>query len=69
MNVALVCSDEDSTLYPGNFDEEISQKASTTFDWPNIVKDESAIKERCKKCLKEVREILDKRRLVSSKSV
>ena len=54
----------DESNYPSNFDEEVAQQATTTFDWMSIIEDGGVRQEKARKCVKDMRTILDNRRLV-----
>lgn len=62
------CSKEDESTFPSNFDDDIIKKATIVFDWNNkkIVKDDKMKAKRAKKCITNMRRLLDNdnRRLV-----
>ncbi len=64
-HICFLGSNSDESSYPSSFDEEMTQRATATFDWVSVVPDESVRREKAAKCIEDVRTILNKRRLVS----
>ena len=54
----------DESSYPSNFDEEVALQATTTFDWMSFIEDGGVRQEKARKCVNDMRTILDNRRLV-----
>ena len=60
----VIYRNPDESSYPTNFDEEVAQQATTTFDWMSFIEDGGVRQEKARKCVKDMRTILDNRRLV-----
>lgn len=69
--IFLASSKEDESAFPANFDDDIIKKAVIAFDWNNkkIVKDDKMRAKKAKKCITNMRSLLDNenRRLVKNR--